>query len=162
MNVLWMHHFVAKNMEESERIWKSHLSNAPRLMFQRVVTLAREKQDDDMIRNLISVLKQAKVSEGAVGNAYSCLLDIHTTRNEFDRALEALDEAIKDVCLENINRTALMRIKEGVEAAGKSFPHKIPKKKEKSDNQTGYSSSSTSSSSSSDDEPVTKPIIPKS
>lgn len=154
MNVLWMHHFIKNETEIADRLWKEHLSSAPRLMFQRIVHLGRESQDTDLIQRLINLLKTAKVSEGALGNAYSCLLDIQSNKSDFDSALKSLDEAIKDVCLENINKTALMRIKEGVEKSGKNFPHTIPSKSGNNKN-TADSSSSSSSSSSSDDE-VTK------
>lgn len=152
MNVLWSHHFANGNIEVSDRIWDQHLAKAPRLMFQRIVHLAREKQDEKLIQRLIVLLKKTKVSEGAIGNAYSCLLDVLASKEQFDDGLIALDSAIKDVCLENINRTALQRIKTGVEKSGKSFPHKIPEKTTKPSESSSSSSSSGSSSSSSDED----------
>lgn len=152
MNVLWSHHFVNENIEVSDRIWDKYLAKAPRLMFQRIVHLAREKQDDKLIQRLIVLLKKTQVSEGAIGNAYSCLLDVHASKEQFDAGLIALDSAVKDVCLENINRTALQRIKTGVEKSGKSFPYKLPEKTNKPTESSSSSSSSSGSSSSSDEE----------
>lgn len=153
MNVLWLHYFIMDNQEAAERIWNKYLSSSPRLMFQRIVHLAREKQDDTLIIKLIELLKNTKVSEGAIGNAYSCWLDILTSKEKYDECLVVLDAAIKDVCLEHINRTALMRIKDGIEKSGKDFPYKIPSKQIA--NTKAQETSSSSSSSSSDDE-VTK------
>lgn len=151
MNVLWMHKFISGDEESAKRLWKDHLAEAPRLMFQRIVHLAREKQDSNLVQRLIDLLKHTKVSAGAIGNAYSSLLDILSTKNQFDEALKVLDAAIHDVCLENINRTALLRIKEGAEKTGLKFPHNIP---EKSTNGKPniHDTSSSSASSSSDDE----------
>lgn len=150
MNVLWIHHFVTGNQEAHEKIWQEHLKEAPRLMFHRIVQTARENQDISLIGHLIGKLKEASVSDGALGNAYSCLLDIHSARGEFDVGLEALNAAVQEkVPIQGINRTALMRLKDGIEKAGKQFPHKIPEKSSQKDQE----SSSSSSSSSSDDEP---------
>jgi leucine-rich PPR motif-containing protein len=153
MNVLWMHHFINNNTSDSDRLWNQYLAAAPRLMFQRVVHLAREKQDGDLVQRLINLLKTAKVSEGALGNAYSCLLDIQSAKNDYTSAMKTLDEAIKDVCLENINRTALVRVKDGIEAMGQKFPHNIPAK---SGTNKNIDTSSSSSSSSSDEEVTQK------
>jgi leucine-rich PPR motif-containing protein len=155
MNVLWMHHFINANNMDADRLWDKYLKDAPRLMFQRVVHLAREKQDSDLVERLIKLLKTAKVSEGALGNAYSCLLDIQSTKNDFEAAMKSLENAIKDVCLENINRTALLRIKEGVEKAGNVFPYVIHNA---SNNSKNLQSSSSSSSSSSDEEVTAKRV----
>lgn len=149
MNVLWSFHFINNNKETADRLWNEYLASAPRLMFQRIVHLARDKQDHDLVQRLIDLLRNAKVSEGAIGNAYSCLLDIYSNKNDADACLKTLDISIKDVCLENINRTALMRVKDCVEKAGKKFPHQIPNKAPKN---TKAENSSSSSSSSSDDE----------
>jgi leucine-rich PPR motif-containing protein len=156
MNVLWVHHFIKENTDACNRIWDNHLSVAPRLMFQRIVHLAREKQDEKLIQRLIELLKQTKVSEGAIGNAYSCLLDVYATKEQYENGLIALDIAVKDVCLENINRTALVRIKAGLEKSGKDFPHKIPDRLLKQNDDPLDSSSSSSSSSSDDEKKSTK------
>lgn len=167
MNVLWMHHFVAGNEESHQRLWTAHVSAAPRLMFQRVIHVAREQRNESLIRNLISQLKSIAVSDGALGIAYSCLLDVQAATERYEAGLVTIDEALKNVCLENINRTALLRIKEGVEKAGKQFPHSIPDKVTPpptrntgpggaADTTSSSSSCSSSSSSSSDDEPERK------
>ncbi|TMW54433.1 hypothetical protein DOY81_000425 [Sarcophaga bullata] len=159
MNVLWIHHISSGNETASKQIWDKHLSSAPRLMFQRVLQTARDQNDDKLAQSVINQLRDSKISEGAIGNAYSCLIDIQTGKGNADKALETLKTAIKDVCLENINRTALQRLKALVEAEKKEFPYNIPEKK------VGKSLSSSTSSQSSDDDvtpprPETKPTKP--
>lgn len=163
MNVLWIHHISRGNETKSKELWDKHLSSAPRLMFQRVLQTAREQNDDKLAQSVISQLRDSKISEGAIGNAYSCLIDIQTAKGNADKALETLKTAVKDVCLEHINRTALLRLKSVLEAEKKEFPYSIPEKK--TNNNSGKSLSSSSSSSSSDDDvtpkrPETKPTKP--
>lgn len=154
MNVLWMHLISTGQEAASKEIWDKHLSNAPRLMFQRVLQTAREQQDEKLASTVISQLKNSKISEGAIGNAYSCLIDIQTTKGNSDKAMVVLANAIKDVSLENINRTALLRLKQAVEEKSQKFPYTIPEKRTKADD-----SSSSSSSSSSDDD--VSPSVPE-
>lgn len=148
MNVLWMHLISTGQEPASKQIWDKYLSSAPRLMFQRVLQTAREQQDEKLAANVISQLRSSKISEGAIGNAYSCLLDIQTNKGNTDKALEVLSNAIKDVSLEHINRTALLRLKQAVEAKSQTFPYTVPEKRTKANE------SSSSSSSSSDDDDV--------
>ncbi|XP_017471472.1 PREDICTED: leucine-rich PPR motif-containing protein, mitochondrial isoform X2 [Rhagoletis zephyria] len=155
VNVLWMHLLSQGNEAASKSIWNKYLSNAPRLMFQRVLQTAREQKDEKLAQTVISQLRESKISEGAIGNAYSCLIDIHTTNNNLNKALETLKTAIKDICLENINRTALLRLKTALQEQNRDFPYEIPEKK-------ALKESSTSSQSSDDDvtpkRPETRPI----
>lgn len=151
MNVLWMQLYINHD-PKADAIFKEHLVDAPRLMFQRVIQMGREKQDAELVQKLITLLHDSKVSEGAIGNAYSCLLDIHAAKNDADACLTSVEACVKDVCFENVNKTALLRAKECVEKAGKKFPHTIPDRKTTNQND----SSSSSSSSSSDDEVTRK------
>lgn len=151
MNVLWMQLYINHD-PKADTIFKDYLVDAPRLMFQRVIQMGRENQDAPLVQKLISLLHESKVSEGAIGNAYSCLIDIHAGKNDADACLKSVDACVKDVCFENVNRTALLRAKECVEKSGKKFPHKIPERKTTNQND----SSSSSSSSSSDDEVTRK------
>ncbi|XP_001356649.3 leucine-rich PPR motif-containing protein, mitochondrial [Drosophila pseudoobscura] len=156
MNVLWMHLISSGQEAASKEIWDKHLSQLPRLMFQRVLQTAREQQDEKLATSVISQLRDSKISEGAIGNAYSCLIDIQTTKGNHEKALDVLSNAVKDVSLENINRTALLRLKQAVEEKDLKFPYSIPEKRvSKADS----SSSSTSSSDSSDDD--VSPNIPE-
>lgn len=150
MNVLWMQLFI-NNDPKAEEIFKKYLVDAPRLMFQRIIQQAREKQDAEVIQKLIQVLHITKVSEGAIGNVYSCLLDIHAAKNDSGACLDTIDACVKEVSFENVNRSALLRAKDCIEKAGKKFPHTIPAR-----NDTKQQESSSSSSSSSSDDEVTK------
>lgn len=146
-----MQHFI-NNDPKADGIFKQFLVDSPRLMFQHVIQISREKQDADIVQRLVVLLQSTKVSEGAIGNAYSCLLDINSAKNDSDACLKTVNACLNDVSFENINRTALLRAKECVEKAGKKFPHTIPEKKSSEQ----QDSSSSSSSSSSDDEVTRK------
>lgn len=151
INIVWMHHIEKGELDAADRIMKNYLSNSPRIMFGHTTKLARERNDENVAKNLLIALKDSKLSEKAWGTVHSCLIDVYCSQEKYDDALKAVDNAINDVSLENINRTALRRVKDGIEKGGKKFPYKIPENKN-----TNAADSSSSSSSSSDDEPVKK------
>ncbi|KAJ4440573.1 hypothetical protein ANN_08718 [Periplaneta americana] len=170
INVLWMHLFVQGKEDAAKKLWDEYLVHTPRVMFQYVLQEARNKQDESIPRKLLSFLHGTAVSEGAKGNAYSCLVDIleghgslqdnalpeqahHLSTpgviaevvdlirgnrqitveellssEKYDDALLVVKEALEDVCLENMNRTALTRLQAGLLEQGKTFPFKIPPK----------------------------------
>jgi len=70
------------------------------------------------------------VTRGAQGIAYSCLLDVLSQQGEYGRGLHRLNEALhRGVKLEDVNRTALVRLKAGLEEdLDVEFPYDIPKK----------------------------------
>lgn len=139
--------------EQADRIMKNYLANSPRIMFQNILTTARKRKDETIVLNVLKSLadSNSKIAENHLGVIYSGLIDVYCLQEKYDEALNAVDRAIKDVCLENINRSALTKVKVGLEAAGKTFPHKIPDKKK-----VNAADSSSSSSSSSDDESTVK------
>ncbi|CAH0561344.1 unnamed protein product [Brassicogethes aeneus] len=142
LNVLWTHYFIQGNFDKASQVWRDFLQNSPRIMFQRIVQTAREKQDEDLTKKLIEHLKISNVTEGAIGNAYSCLLDILHQKNKEDELVNAFEAAIKDIKIESLNRTAIFRVKEVYDKLGKPFNHTIPPKVTK----TGTIDSSSSSS----------------
>lgn len=146
-----MHHFI-NNDPRADDVFKQYLVDAPRLMFQHIIQIGRDKLDATVVHRLIDLLHSTKVSEGAIGNAYSCLFDIYATKDDHELCLKTVDACLKEVSFENVNRTALLRAKACVEKAGKKFPHTIPDKKPPNK----QDSSSSSSSSSSDDEVTRK------
>lgn len=144
-----MHHIENGKLEAAEHIMKNYLINSPKIMFVHSMKLARESKDVNLANNLLQALKASKVSEGGIGAAHSCLVDVYCSQGKFDEAQKALDNAIKDVCLENLNRTALEKVRDGLAKEGKTFPYKIPDRK-------ASAPDTSSSSSSSDDEPPVK------
>lgn len=144
MNMLWIHNIIKDNQEEACKIFIQHLKDESRLMFQKVLQYARETSNEKPVFIILSSAKDSKISEGALGNIYSCAIDILTKKEETSKALSLLNDGVKDICLENFNRTALIRLKDLCLKKGVEFPHKISAK----------TTSSSSSSSSSDDDVV--------
>ena len=83
-----------------------------------------------MASDLVDLLHDATVTRGAQGIAYSCLLDVLSQRGEYGRGLQRLEEALqRGIKLEDVNRTALVRLKAGLEEdLDVEFPYDIPKK----------------------------------
>ncbi|XP_049788788.1 leucine-rich PPR motif-containing protein, mitochondrial [Schistocerca nitens] len=143
VNVLWVHLLLKNEDEAARKLWDDFLSKHPQIMYQKVIEVARKEDNLSIVQKLLDYLKTAPVKEQSLGVVYSCILDIHAKHGEIEEALNVLNTAVNDICLENFNRTSLLRLKDQVESQGKVFPHKIPEKRSKS---------SSSSSSSSDDE----------
>lgn len=118
------------------------MQGASRIMFQRVVQVARENKDEDLIRKLIQHLKTSQVTDGAIGNAYSCLLDVLVAKENDNELVEAFEMAVKEIPVDTINRTAILRVRDVYVKLDKPFLHKIPPKINKPSTQTSNSSSS--------------------
>lgn len=140
MNVLWTYHFINGNDAVAEKIWNDYVKDSPRIMFQRILQDARDANNEQLSQKLIAHLKSSKVTEGALGNAYSCLLDILATKASNERVVEEFEKAIKDVNINFINKTAVLRVKAVYEQLGKPFNYKVPTK---ADKQSSASSSSS-------------------
>jgi len=135
MNVLWTYHFINGNRKIADNIWQKHVKNSNQIMFQKVCQVARSTGNIKLAFGLVHHLADAeKVTSGARGIAYSCLLDCLCQANRHKDGYIALKEALdKKVSLEDINRTALVRLKQGLEEEGQMFPFNIPPKNCKRD-----------------------------
>ena len=89
------------------------------------------------IFRLVNVLEDAStVTMGARGIAYSCLIDVLTQQQNYIAAIDALEKGLTTgIKLEDVNRTALKRLKQGLEhTSSQTFPFEIPKKDAKNEN----------------------------
>jgi hypothetical protein len=76
VNVLWMYLFAKGQDAAAKKLWDEYLAGSPRIMFQHILQEARERRDENIPRKLIALLQGTAMSEGAYGNAYSCLIDV--------------------------------------------------------------------------------------
>merc|ERR1712130_985681 len=141
MNVLWTYHFIHGNPEIAEPIWQNFVKSSNQIMFQKVCQVARATGDIEMAFSLVNHLGEAaQVTSGARGIAYSCLLDCLCASKRHKEAYTALREALSsNVTIEDINRTALLRLKQGVEDDGDHFPIHIPPKSQRKEYETSLS-----------------------
>lgn len=132
MNVLWTYHFIGGRHELAQPLWENYVKACPQIMFQKVCQTARATSNPDLAQRLVALLEKAEtVTVGARGIAYSCLLDVLTSRGEYTRGVQALREGLESgsVKIDDVNRTALKRLKEGLEATTvEKFPYPLPKK----------------------------------
>ena len=131
MNVLWTYHFIGGRHDLAMPLWEKYVKTCPQIMFQKVCQTARATSNADLAQRLVNLLENADtVTVGARGIAYSCLLDVLTQRQEFSSGVKALKAGLESgISIEDVNRTALKRLKEGLEATtNEHFPFEIPKK----------------------------------
>lgn len=140
LNVLWTSYFINENHEKADKLWNEHLKDTPRIMFQKIVQTARDQQNETLAKKLIEHLKITKVSDGAIGNAYSCLLDVLFSKQNYEELIETFEKATKAVPVNCLNRTAIIRCKEAYEKLGKPFNYTVPPRNNKSNLTTEESS----------------------
>jgi leucine-rich PPR motif-containing protein len=129
MNVLWTYHFINGRHAEADPLWEKYVRDCPQIMFQKICQTARSRGSLDMASRLVDLLQDARVTSGAQGIAYSCLLDVMTQAGDYRAALHKLEAGMRNgVRLDDVNRTALVRLKGGLEKVGAEFPYEIPKK----------------------------------
>jgi pentatricopeptide repeat protein len=130
MNVLWTYHFINDNSEVADSIWEKYVKSSNQIMFQKVCQVARSTGNLNLAFGLVSKLADAdQVTPGARGIAYSCLLDCLCTAEKHKQGWNVLQDALsRGVELEDVNRTALVRLKTGLETQGQRFPYTIPPK----------------------------------
>jgi len=130
MNVLWTYHFIHGNKDTAATIWQDYVCTSNQIMFQKVCQVARSTGNVELAFDLVKHLDGAdQVTGGARGIAYSCLLDCLTTKGDYKSGWKVLQEAMTfNVSLEDINRTALVRLKQGILDEGGRFPLTIPPK----------------------------------
>lgn len=129
VNVLWTYHFINGRHDLAKPLWDRFVRTCPQIMFQKVCQTARSTANIDLAQRLVGLLENAVVTNGARGIAYSCLLDVLTQNKEYDKGLSALHEGLDSgIRLEDVNRTALKRLKDGLENQGDDFPFEIPHK----------------------------------
>jgi hypothetical protein len=137
VNVLWTYHFINGRHHLAEPLWNAYVKTCPQIMFQKVCQTARSTSNVDLAQRLVGLLEDAVVTNGARGIAYSCLLDVLTQTKDYLSGVTALQTGLKSgIQLEDMNRTALKRLKEGVEAEGSEFPYDIPRKTAMNDSDT--------------------------
>lgn len=137
VNVLWTYHFINGRHDLALPLWNKYVKTCPQIMFQKVCQTARATSNQDLAERLVHLLENATVTNGARGIAYSCLLDVLTQNEEYIRGVESLEQGLKaGIKLEDFNRTALKRLKEGFEKNHDKleFPFDIPKKSAADDN----------------------------
>jgi len=137
MNVLWTYHFIGGRHDIATPLWQDYVQGCPQIMFQKVCQTARSTCNADLAQRLVNVLEDAStVTMGARGIAYSCLIDVLTQQQSYIAGVDAVKKGLKTgIKLEDVNRTALKRLKQGLEeTTNEVFPFEIPKKEGKGDN----------------------------
>ncbi|XP_054261805.1 leucine-rich PPR motif-containing protein, mitochondrial isoform X2 [Macrosteles quadrilineatus] len=143
-NCLAMHYLATGDKEKAQQVFEKHnLKNSSQLMFRSVLSKARVAQDPKIVEDLLSMVKDAPaVTPDVMSVIYSNLINIYSTQNNFDTALEKLEEGLKKIPLEMFYTTTLQRLKEGLEANNKTFKYTIPPRDRRQKESTSSSSSS--------------------
>ncbi|KAJ8730618.1 hypothetical protein PYW08_002031 [Mythimna loreyi] len=126
-NLLWMELVLAGQDKEAEKIWTKWLSDAPVVVFRRLLQESHTRKEPEMIEKLITLLKTNKgLSLSSLGNAYSRLINFYVVENKLEAAEKTLSEALKvGLRTEHLNKSTIMRLKTLVEQSGKAFNYSV-------------------------------------
>lgn len=122
INAIWCYLVISKNTDASDRLWNEYLQSSPSLFYHPITYKVK---DEVPILQLINYLKASENHKKRLNGAYTALLDFHTSKGDFEKGLQLLDEIAGSISLEAISAAALKRLKAGVEAAGQTFPYEI-------------------------------------
>lgn len=125
IKIIWSHHIENGKLEEADRIMKNYLHESPTDLFNSLLRTALQRNDVKIPLNLLNALIDKNLSQNDLAAIHNCLIDVYCSQKNFDEALKAIESAMIDVPLDNIKRTTLVSVKDGLESEGKIFPHKI-------------------------------------
>lgn len=116
---------LAGQDKEAQQIWSKWLSNAPVVVFRRLLQESHTRKEPELIVKLIGMLKTNKViSLASLGNAYSRLINYYLVENKIQDAEETLSAAVKSgLKSEHLNKSTLTRLKSAIEESGQVFKY---------------------------------------
>ncbi|XP_075224635.1 bicoid stability factor [Lycorma delicatula] len=125
-NILWMYYVKNHDYNKADEIFNTYLKSSPSLLFRYVKHSACNTKDEDIISKLLYYVKKwDHVTNRHVGLVYSATVDILVSKEEPEKALAVVEEALKDISLEDLNYTALNRLKNSLTAKEKEFPYSL-------------------------------------
>lgn len=123
LNVLWMYHFVEGNESVCQRLWQQHLCQRPVLLSKYIMMKARAQNNHQLVEKLLNLVNESGISSRAKGVIYSGLIDIYSSNEMYDKALDAIRRAEKTIGTDFIHKHCFDRVKTGLAAKGKEFPY---------------------------------------
>ncbi|XP_045595399.2 leucine-rich PPR motif-containing protein, mitochondrial [Procambarus clarkii] len=147
-NCVWMHLFSQGSYDEAQEFYGKHLSeSSSRLMFRSILNCARRTKNADLPAKLLEFLNgQPNVHSTSKGLVYSAWIDILVDEGKIEEGLKVLQTSTDSMHLENINQTALIKLRDALTNSGKLFPYTIPQKVNRNRRDVKSSSSSSSDS----------------
>jgi hypothetical protein len=118
-----MEYILAGKEKQADSIWTQWLSNAPSILFRRLLQESHTRNEPKYVENLIEKLaSNSSITMSSLGNAYSRLINLHVVNNKLDLAEAALKQAIeRGIQKEHYNKNTLTRLQSAMEEAGKEY-----------------------------------------
>ncbi|XP_025193243.1 leucine-rich PPR motif-containing protein, mitochondrial [Melanaphis sacchari] len=155
-NSLWSHFMLNKKFDEAFKIAKE-LENEKFIQYRQLLSDIRSNNNIELGYKLLEVLPKFKETNqnANLGIVYSAIIDSYVNQGNVIEASNVLDKALEKITLEDINKSAILRIKNNLESKGEIFKYNIDNL-EKKTNFKNSNIHSEDSSDSSDDEKVAK------
>lgn len=125
LTILWSYHFNNGNDERANTIWLEHIRCQKTIAFKYITQKAIQTQNVQLAKKLVYVLESSLVSDEALSEAHSCLLDVYAANEQFEEGARVIDTLKHQNKLKFVQRDSLKRIRNGLAAVGKSFLYKM-------------------------------------
>ncbi|CAH1737969.1 unnamed protein product [Aphis gossypii] len=154
-NSLWSHFMLNKKFDEAFKI-AHEFENEKFIQYRQLLSDIRSNHNIELGYKLLEVLPKFKATNqnANLGLVYSAVIDSYVNQGNINEASKVLDKALEKITLNDINKSALIRIKDNLESRGETFKYNIDNVKKT--NFKNSRSDSEDSSDSSDDEKVAK------
>ena len=123
--MLWCHHFIQENDDAEDKIWSEHMKSYPKLRCEYIRRTAVNRKDVNLMIKLISRLKTSLATKETLGKAYGTLLEVHESKGDLEKALRVIQTLKANDMLDSVSPSIVQKIKNGLEAAGKSYLARI-------------------------------------
>lgn len=124
MEAIWCYHFINGNKDVAQSLWATYIQKGRDVFYMPITAMARQRNDEGMVLELIEYLKSSVVGNANLNGAYSTLMEIYSRKRSFDDALRMVE--IIRARSGHFTRTSLLHLKAGLEKEGRKFPYQIP------------------------------------
>lgn len=112
MCLLWLHHFSCNNLDECDRLRKTH--NLPDTILCKLGTqIYVWRKDAARLKSLTEALDNSAIPKNVLAKLYESLLDTLLQQNQYDQIAIVLSKAIDVLSLKGIKQQTLDKIQFG-------------------------------------------------
>ncbi|XP_050542701.1 leucine-rich PPR motif-containing protein, mitochondrial-like isoform X8 [Daktulosphaira vitifoliae] len=132
-NSLWSYFMLNGAYNKAEKLISS-LENCERIQYRHILADIRSNNNVELGTKMLEMIPKLKALPNKNSNKgliYSALIDGYINKENYIEANNTLDMALKELKLEDINESALLRLKEKLESMGQTFKHDNSKLKKK-------------------------------
>lgn len=127
INCVWSFYMLNSNYSKAQQLIQDNPELKGKIFFRSVLSEARRNLNMEMAEQLVKMASADGFTPLDRGIARSAILEVHLANKRPDLALNALNEALKEVGLEDLRRMTLIALRKSLLASGQNVPFQIPR-----------------------------------